>query len=109
MPSVQRGSVVKRGNRWQARWYDETGTRRAQGGFETKSAAREWVDGKTDEVLALRRGDLPTVRRQQMPTLAELVEEYLEQHSAEANTLRTLRERLRYSIAAFGDVRVDRL
>ena len=27
MPSVQRGSVVKRGIRWQARWYDENGKR----------------------------------------------------------------------------------
>src|SRR3954469_14167534 len=109
MPASQRGSVVKRGNCWQARYYDENGTRRAQGGFETKSAAREWVDGKTDEVLALRRGDLPTLRRQHMPTLAELADQYLEQHSAEANTLRTLRERLRYATGAFGDVRVDRL
>lgn len=58
-----------------------------------------------NEVLALRRGDLPTVRRQQMPTLSELVDEYVAQHTAETNTLRTLRERLKY---ATKQVRVTR-
>ena len=50
MPSKQRGSVVKRGSRWGARWYDEIGVRRFQGGFATKSEAREWVDNKVDDV-----------------------------------------------------------
>jgi cation:H+ antiporter len=49
------------------------------------------------EITALRRGDLPALRRRQMPTLAELADEYLGQHNAEANTLRTLRSRLRYA------------
>ena len=39
----------------------------------------------------------------------QLVDEYLEQHSAEQNTLRTLRARLRYAVDTFGDTRVDRL
>ena len=57
MPSVQRGAVVKRGNRWAARWYDESGGRRFQGGFETKSVAREWVDPVRASVgRLLRRG-----------------------------------------------------
>ena len=98
MPANQRGSVVKRGNRWQARWYDESGQRKSQGGFETKSSAREWVDDKTDNVAALRRGDLPTLRRQQMPTLGEFVEEFLAQHNAEASTLASLKKRLRYAL-----------
>jgi integrase len=110
MPAKQAGSVVKRGpGNWQARWYDENGQRHAQGGFETKSAARDWLDSKLDEVLALRRGDLPTLRRQNMPTLTELVDEYLAQHTAEANTLRTLTARLRYATRTFGETRVDRL
>jgi hypothetical protein len=41
MPSVQRGSVVKRGKRWAARWYHEHDRYRFQGGFETKSVARD--------------------------------------------------------------------
>jgi integrase len=117
MPSTQRGSVIKRGNRWQARWYDENGKRKSQGGFETKTAAREWVDGKTDEVLALRRGDLPTLRRRDMPTLGELVEEFLAQHNAEASTLASLKKRLRYATegpsldgqGGWSDLRIDRL
>ncbi len=44
-----------------------------------------------------------------MPTLTELVAEYLEQHAAEENTLRTLRERMKYATQTFGDTRVDRL
>jgi hypothetical protein len=97
MPAEQRGSVVKRGKRWAARWYDEDDVRRFQGGFETKSAARTWVDNRVDEVAALRRGDPAAVRRRQMPTLSQLVCEYLGQHNAEANTIRTLTARLRYA------------
>lgn len=118
MPANQRGSAVreKSGN-WTARYYDENGARKAKGGFATKTAAREWLDGTTKEVAALRRGDLPTIRRRNMPTLAELVTEYLGQHNAEANTLRTLAARLRYATegpaldgkGGFGDVRLDRL
>jgi integrase len=109
MPSAQRGSTVKRGKAWQARYYDENGARKAQGGFETKTAAGDWLDGRVKGVAALRRGDPPALRRQQMPSLTELVDEYLGQHTAEANTLRTLRHRLRYATDTFGDTRVDRL
>jgi integrase len=97
MPSVQRGSVVKRGRRWGARWYDETDRRRFQGGFETRSAARAFVDTKVEEVTALRRGDPSAIRRREMPTFGQLVDEYLGQHNAEANTIRTLTARLRYA------------
>jgi len=118
VPSVQRGTVAReRSGRWTARYYTETGARKAKGGFATKTAAREWLDGRTKEVAALRSGHLPTIRRQNMPTLAELVAEYLDQHNAEANTLRTLTARLRYATdgpaldgkGGFADVRLDRL
>src|SRR5215204_6211615 len=60
MPARQRGRIEKlpSGN-WSVRYYDEAGARQRQGGFETKSAAAEWLDRKTDEVEALRRGDRP--------------------------------------------------
>jgi integrase len=62
MPAKQRGSVVKRAGRWAVRWYGEDGVRRFQGGFETKSAARKWVENKVEDA-ALRRSDLiPTPR-----------------------------------------------
>lgn len=97
MPAIQRGSFRKRGGKWAVRWYDENSNRRERGGFDTKTAAGEWLDSKLDQVSALRRGDVGATRRQSMPTLAELVTEYTEQHNAEANTLRTLKARLRYA------------
>jgi integrase len=62
------------------------------------------------------RGD-PSAIRRQMPTVGELVSEYVGQHSAEANTIRTLKARLRYATegpkldgqGGWKDVRVDRL
>jgi hypothetical protein len=74
--SRQRGSVVKRGSRWGARWYDENGSRRFQGGFATRSDARTWVDDKTGEVAALRRGDRPSPAL--VPTVSELVDRLLD-------------------------------
>ena len=110
MPSVQRGQVVKRPyGIWAARWYDEAGARRQQGGFQTKSAASAWLDSKLDEVVALRRGDPSALRRRQMLTLSELVDEYLDTYTGEKNSKRTLNERLRYSTRTFGDVPLDRL
>src|SRR5687767_4900532 len=96
MPSVQQGGVSRHGNGWRATYYDDNGNRHRKGGFETKSAGREWVNGKVEEVAALRRGDPATIRRRDLPTFAELVAEFLEQHNAEANTIRTLKARLRY-------------
>jgi len=62
VPAKQRGVVDRPGSSWRARWYDENDVRRSKGGFATKSAAREWVDGKARDVEAIRRGD--PVRRQ---------------------------------------------
>jgi integrase len=117
MPSVQRGSLDKRGKTWRARYRDETGAMRSRSGFATKSEAGAWLDSKLDTVDALRHGDVAALRRQTMPTLQELVDEYLEQHSAEANTIRTLKARLRYApegpaldgVGGFGSLRIDRL
>jgi hypothetical protein len=117
MPASQRGETVRLGGGWGVRYYDENGTRRRQGGFATKSAAREWLDSKVDEIVALRRGDPSALRRRELPTLAELVEEFLHQHNAEPNTLRTLKARLRYATegpkldgqGGFGELRIDRL
>jgi integrase len=117
MPAVQRGTLRKRGKSWSARFYDENGARRERGGFATKSEAGEWLDSKLEAVGALRDGDVAAVRRRAMLTLAELVAEYLGQHNAEANTLRTLKARLQYATegpaldgtGGFAGVRIDRL
>jgi integrase len=102
MPSVQRGSVVKRGNRWGARWYDENGPRRFQGGFETRSAARRFVDSKVEEVAALRRGDPSALARSEAVTVTEAVDRYLAQHDVDPATTEKLRRQLRHATAAFG-------
>jgi integrase len=107
MPSVQRGSVVKRGNRWQARYYDETGTRRAQGGFDTRSAAREWVDDKAKGVAALRRGDLPSPGT--LPTVHVLIDTFLAGHEVDPATIDKLKYELAHARRAFGDRRIDAL
>jgi integrase len=118
MPAIQRGNVVKRGpGKWQARWYDEDGKQRGRSGFTTKTEAREWLDSQVDVVAALRRGEVAALRRRNPPTLEELVEEFLSQHTAERNTLTGLRERLAYATrgpkrdgeGGFGSVRIDRL
>ena len=70
-----------------------------------------------EEVAALRRGDPAAIRRRELPTLGELVDEYLGQHNAEANTLRNLKARLRYATegprldgqGGWKDLRIDRL
>jgi integrase len=107
MPSVQRGSVVKRGASWGARWYDQDGTRRFQGGFETKSAAREYVDGKVEGVAALRRGDLP--RPTDIPTVSQLVDGFLKTHEVDPATTNKLRYELAHATRAFGETRIDQL
>jgi integrase len=117
MPSVQRGSTVKRGHKWGARWYDESGERQFRGGFGTRSGAREYVDNKVEQVVALRRGDPSVLRRRQMPTLGEPVDEYVGQHNAEANMIRNLKARLRYATegpkldgqGGWKDLPIDRL
>ena len=72
MPRTQRGSVVKRGKSYAARWYDENGERRFLGGFRTESEAWACVDEKVDAVKALRRGDRPSPAS--IPTVNVLVD-----------------------------------
>lgn len=109
MPARQRGRIEKLpSGRWSARYYDQHGVRQRQGGFHTKSEAGDWLQRRTNEIEALRRGENPVTPRT-VPTLGSLVEEYLAQHVGEANTLKTLEARLRYATTTFGDVRLDRL
>jgi hypothetical protein len=79
MPAKQRGSVVKRGKQWQARWRDENGKQCGQGGFPSKTAGRDWLDDRMEEVIALRRGDrLPT--RDRPATVDVLLDVFLDKH-----------------------------
>jgi integrase len=120
MPSAQRGTLAKRGDRWSARWRDEAGKPRRRSfsaGREGKAEAQAFLERTLREVEARRNGDPVAVRRHDLPTLGELVAEYLGQHNAEANTIRTLRARLRYVTegpkldgeGGWADLRIDRL
>jgi integrase len=112
MPSVQSGQLFRRGDKWAVRYYDDQGKRRRKSfgaGREGKQEASDWLSRKLEEIEALRRGDVATIRRRNMPTLQELVDEYVGQHVGEENTKRTLRERLKYATDAWGELRIDRL
>ena len=102
MPSAQRGQLVKHAASWGIRYYDADGRRRRRGGFATRR-----------EAAAVLEHDLQTVRLGPLArrdlTLQELVDEYLDQHIAEDNTLATLTARLKYATGTFGATKVDRL
>jgi hypothetical protein len=97
MPAKQRGSTLRRGKTWSARWADENGAARFKGGFQTKTEAREWLDATLGRVEALRHGDPVAIARQEIPTLSSLKDEYLAQHICEENTKTTLEARLNYA------------
>ena len=114
MPASQRGTLAKRGDRWSARWRDENGQlrRRTFGlGRDGKADAQAFLDRTLRDVEALRNGDPITVRRENVPTLRVLADEYLPQHAAavDPDTIEKLRWQLRHAVEAFGDVKADRL
>lgn len=103
MPRKQTAQkITKKGKRGYAfRYYDAEGNRKYRGGFKTADER----DDALEEALEAIGG--PQVRDDL--TLRELVDEYLEGHIAEANTLRTLGARLKYATEELGDRRLDRL
>ena len=100
---MQAGQVYKLGKSWAYRYRAPDGSRPQRGGFRTKGEARAAL------TEALRRTSLGESRRHDPPTLAALVDEYLEQHVAAEITIETLRYRLQHAVAAFGPLRVDRI
>src|SRR5512133_2996952 len=104
MPSVQRGQVFKRKGRstWTIRHYDEDGVRHEKAGYATKTEAAAVLDNILD---GIRLG--PLARREL--TVSELVDEYLDQHIAEANTIEGLRYNLKHLTGTFGDTKLERL
>ena len=101
MPAFQRGQVFRQNTGWAYRYYDATGKRHQKGRFPTKSTASRALDVKLAENL-----NGPARR---VLTVAELVEEFLDQHVAEPGTLRNLDHRLRRLTREFQDKRVDQL
>lgn len=107
MPARQRGSTVRRGKAWAARYRDEEGVQRLRGGFQTKSEAREWVDRKVDEMEALRTGERLTPA--DIPTVTEFVASFLNTHEVDPATTNKLRYELKHATRAFGDKRLSEL
>ena len=108
MPARQRGGIEKLpSGRWSVRWYDAAGVRQRQGGFDTKSAAGEWLNRKVGEVGALRRGDRPAPV--DIPTVAEFVASFLATHEVDPATTSKLKYELNHAVRAFGERRVDDL
>jgi integrase len=107
MPAKQRGSVTRRGAMWQARYYDAENVRRSRGGFETKTAAGEWLDRRLDEVEALRRGERPAPDT--IPTVNELVHGYLATHEVDPATTKKNMYELGHATRAFDGRKIDEL
>jgi hypothetical protein len=100
MPRRTTGSVYRTATGWGIRW-PEGGGRPHRAGFATKTEARRWF--AENVAPRLDRGE-PGIGIDL--TLTELVELYLERHAASVRprTIIELRKRLRYAVAAFGDV-----
>ena len=101
MPAEQRGSAYRTRNGWGVRWRENGTTRRFRSGFKSKSQALAYY---RDEVAPrLGFGVAPDL------TFAELVERFLAAHEGDPRTIRTLRERLKRPLDAFGDRRLSNL
>src|SRR5262252_1810617 len=100
---MQAGQVYKLEKSWAYRYRAADGSRPQRGGFPTKGEARAALNE------ALRLASLGDGRQLEPPTLAVLVDEYLDQHVATDVTIETLRYRLQHAVAAFGTLRIDRL
>lgn len=116
MPADAREQVRKLpSGKWQLRYYDKDGNRHSGGSHPTQSAARRHYR----EVVAPKLAGTVSI---EPITLSELVDEFLAQHVAEANTIQALRDRLKLATDGIpvrpraverehglGSIRVDRL
>jgi integrase len=103
MPATQRGHARRLpSGKWQLRYYDVEGERKTGGVFPSKTAA---LDHYRDVIESQLRGETREL------TLAELAERYLARHEAirSRRTIRSLRERLRRPLGAYGDVPLHEL
>ena len=105
--SEQRGEVFHVGASWKVRFYLADGRRRQVGGFAAETEATSYLERELRRVRRARLGH--DVVSPDPVTVRELVDEYVAQHQAEPSTLDTLRFRLSYATAAWGDLLVTRL
>jgi integrase len=112
MPARQRGFARRRGGLWLAVWRED-GRERSRGGFETKTAALDYANGKAEQAIALlnaiRYGDRLPAATEQIGTVGELVEAFLARHRVDEATRKKLRTQLRYATRSFGERRLETL
>jgi integrase len=110
MPAKQQGTLTKRGDSWQARWFDHEGKRQSELGFPSKSAGRAFLRVQIAEAEQVRRGHRPP-ESDRPATVDDLLDMFLEKHGRliDPGTRRTLEVRLRHARAEFGPVAPDRL
>ncbi len=105
---VQRGQVFRLGSTTtggQALW----AYRYRTGGRGSKRLQRGGFGNEEDARAALERALETTRRRPTIPTLGELVEQYLAQHEVAPTTLKKLKWLLMHAVAVFGERRIDEL
>jgi integrase len=105
VPAEQRGSIYATSTGFGIRWRNEDGRRCRQAGFPSKSAARRWFETVEKKRMLGEPVDLPAV------TFNELCDKFLAAHAAavQERTIQTLRQRLQWPRAAFGEVPVREL
>jgi integrase len=108
VPAEQSGSITGSGKRFGVRYRDAQGRQKRQSGFLTRREAQKWLSDRVEDVARERRGEAPK-QRGEIPTFDQVCDELLASHTGEANTIRTLKNRLRSAREAFGDTRVDRI
>ena len=101
MPAKQNGSVIQRGSRWQARWFDADGNRRSKNvrtKSEGKAFLRDAVERVEKQKLGLVNADVPE-------TTDGLVDLYLEKwgRTVDPASLKVTTNRLKHLRRAFGD------
>jgi integrase len=109
MPADQQGQVYRTTGGYGLRWYDENGVRRRKAGFSSASKARAWF---RDVERPRMRGEVvvrpPVTLRDHADhyVVRDHADHYVAVYakSADPNTIRVLRERLKRPLDAFGDV-----
>ena len=104
MPPIQRGHVRRlRSGKVQLRYYDRDGVRRTGGVLPTRSAAFAHYRDVIEPSLRGVAAPMPEL------TFAEFVDLFLKRHTAQQNTIKTLRHRLSRPQKLYGDTTLREL
>ena len=98
MPSVQRGSVIKRGSMWAARWYDESGSTQVPGRLRDEDC-RTRVPSRPAGGGDRRAfgGEMTSVPRTRSPRCRNSSARFLMSHDVDPATTNKLRYELKHA------------